>query len=33
MLETSWGLFGKYFEPAEVGIKQEFVEKFWPKDN
>jgi len=33
MLETSWGLFGEYFEPAEVGIKQEFVDKFWPKNN
>ncbi|HRW62387.1 MAG TPA: V-type ATP synthase subunit B [Bacteroidales bacterium] len=32
MLETSWGLFGEYFEPAEVGIKQEFVDKFWPKE-
>jgi V/A-type H+-transporting ATPase subunit B len=32
MLSTSWDLFDKYFKPAEVGIKQEFVEKYWPKN-
>lgn len=33
MLNTSWRLFGKYFNPAEVGIKQELVDKYWPKDS
>jgi V/A-type H+-transporting ATPase subunit B len=33
MLSTSWNLFNKHFKPAEVGIKQNFVEKYWPKDN
>ena len=31
MLETGWELFAKYFSPAETGIKQVFVEKYWPK--
>ena len=29
MLDRTWGLFAEFFEPAEVGIKQEFVDKFW----
>ena len=29
MLETAYSLFRKYFTPAEVGIRQEFVEKYW----
>lgn len=29
MLETAYELFGKYFSPVEVGLKQEFVEKYW----
>ncbi|MCK5168949.1 MAG: V-type ATP synthase subunit B [Bacteroidales bacterium] len=33
MLETSWDLFGTHFEPAEVGIKQELVDQYWPKEN
>jgi len=32
MLNTCWDLFDKYFKPAEVGIKQEFVDKYWPKN-
>ncbi|OFX19978.1 MAG: V-type ATP synthase subunit B [Bacteroidetes bacterium GWA2_31_9b] len=32
MLTTCWDLFDKYFKPAEVGIKQEFVDKYWPKN-
>jgi V/A-type H+-transporting ATPase subunit B len=32
MLNTTWALFKKYFTPAEVGIKKEFVDKYWPKD-
>lgn len=31
MLETAWGLFGKYFKREEVAIKNEFIEKYWPK--
>ncbi len=29
MLEITWDLFGKYFSRAEVGIKQEFTDKYW----
>jgi len=32
MLDTGWNLFKKYFTPTEVGIKREFVDQFWPKD-
>jgi V/A-type H+-transporting ATPase subunit B len=32
MLDTSWSLFRKYFSQAEVAIKKEFVDKYWPKD-
>jgi V/A-type H+/Na+-transporting ATPase subunit B len=32
MLDTSWGLFKKYFSQAEVAIKKEFVDLYWPKD-
>ncbi len=32
MLSSCWSLFNKYFKPAEVGIKQEFVDKYWPKN-
>lgn len=30
MLNAGWELFAKYFSPAEVGIKEELVEKYWP---
>ncbi len=30
MLNVGWELFAKYFSPAEVGIKEELVEKYWP---
>ena len=30
MLETAWQLFARYFSKAEVGIKNEFVERYWP---
>ena len=33
MLDTSWNLFEENFEPAEVGIKQEFVDQYWPKQD
>ena len=29
MLSTAWKLFGKYFKPSEVNIKQLFVDKYW----
>jgi V/A-type H+/Na+-transporting ATPase subunit B len=29
MLETAYQLFETYFTPAEVGIRQEFVDKYW----
>lgn len=29
MLEIAWDLFGTHFSKAEVGVKQEFVEKYW----
>ncbi len=32
MLDTAWGLFGKYFRPAEVNIKQQLVDKYWPEE-
>lgn len=32
MLDTAWGLFGKYFRPAEVNIKQSLVDTYWPKE-
>ncbi len=31
MLNTAWELFAKYFTKAEVAIKNELVEKYWPK--
>ena len=31
MLDIAWQLFGKYFKPEEVNIKQALVEKYWPK--
>ena len=31
MLDTAWSLFGKYFKPTEVNIKQSLVDKYWPK--
>jgi len=33
MLDTTWGLFNKYFNPVEVGIKQDVVDKYWPKNS
>ncbi|KAF0199216.1 MAG: V-type H+-transporting ATPase subunit B [Bacteroidetes bacterium] len=30
MLDKAWELFGKHFSKAEVGIKQEFVDLYWP---
>lgn len=33
MLDKAWHLFATYFTPEEVGLKQEFVDKFWPKQS
>ncbi|HRC66508.1 MAG TPA: V-type ATP synthase subunit B, partial [Bacteroidales bacterium] len=30
MLDTGWELFARHFNQAEVGIKQELVDKYWP---
>ena len=30
MINTAWELFSEHFSKTEVGIKQEFVEKYWP---
>lgn len=29
MLNIAWKLFGKYFKPSEVNIKQQFVDQYW----
>ncbi|MCQ2140775.1 MAG: V-type ATP synthase subunit B [Bacteroidales bacterium] len=29
-LDTAWQLFAKHFTPAETGIKQVFIDKYWP---
>ena len=31
MLDTAWELFAKYFSKAETGIKQVYIDKYWPK--
>ncbi len=31
MLNTCWGLFGKYFSKEETGIKADLVKKYWPE--
>ena len=33
MLSIAWSLFNKHFKPAEVGIREEFVKKYWPDNN
>jgi len=33
MLTIAWDLFQKYFTRAEVGIKQEFMDKYWTKED
>jgi len=32
MLDTGWGLFSKYFNKSEIGIKDALVAKYWPKN-
>ena len=31
MLDTAWEIFAKYFSPAETGIKQALIDKYWKK--
>lgn len=31
MLDTAWELFATHFEPHEVGIKRDLMDKYWPK--
>ncbi len=33
MLDTSWELFGKYFEKEEVAIKQDLMDRYWKDKN
>ena len=33
MLDTGWRLMQSHFEKYEVGIKEEFVQKYWKEDN
>jgi len=32
MLNTGWNLFNRFFTKAEVGIKEELVNKYWPEE-
>lgn len=32
MLDTAWRLFSKHFSQDEVGIKKDFMEKYWPEN-
>ena len=32
MLDRAWAMFAKYFSKSEVAIKDELVEKYWPKE-
>jgi len=32
MLDTAWEIFAKHFTKAECGIKQIFIDKYWPAD-
>ena len=31
MLDRAWAMFAKYFTQSEVAIRQDLVEKYWPK--
>ncbi len=33
MLDTAWKLFSKHFQKTELGIKQEFTERYWLDQN
>lgn len=30
MLDTAWEIFSRHFSPAETGIKQALIDKYWP---
>jgi vacuolar-type H+-ATPase subunit B/Vma2 len=32
MIERDVSLFAKYFSKAELSIKEELIEKYWPKE-
>ncbi len=32
MLSTGWNLFSKHFKAEELGIKQDLIDKYWPKN-
>ncbi|MFP3860241.1 MAG: V-type ATP synthase subunit B [Bacteroidales bacterium] len=32
MLDTAWNLFNKHFKKSEVSVKNDLIEKYWPKD-
>ena len=32
MLDRTWALFQKYFNRAEIGIKDEFMSLYWKKE-
>ena len=29
MLDTAWDIFARHFTPAETGIKQALIDKYW----
>ncbi len=31
MLDTGWRLMARHFEKAEIGIRQQLIDKYWPK--
>ena len=31
-LNLGWKSFAECFEPEEVGIKQSFIDRYWPKE-
>ena len=31
MLDTAWEIFAKYFSPAETGIRQSLIDKYWKR--
>lgn len=33
MLDRAWALFAEYFDPSEVAIKVNLMDKYWPKNN
>jgi V/A-type H+-transporting ATPase subunit B len=31
MLEVAWSLFARHFSPAEVSVRQDYIERYWPR--